>query len=111
MSEKLTIGFLPLVDACLPILARELGFAEEEGLDLALTRDVTWATVLELTGVGAMLAIGIYRLDLIGAVAASVAMLTGRVIGTVSLVLPCLRVLRSAPLPAPRPAAEAAVAK
>ena len=47
MSEKLTIGFLPLVDACLPILARELGFAEEEGLDLALTRDVTWATVLD----------------------------------------------------------------
>ena len=34
MSEKLTIGFLPLVDACLPILARELGFAEEDGLDL-----------------------------------------------------------------------------
>ncbi|QQN75573.1 ABC transporter substrate-binding protein [Croceicoccus sp. YJ47] len=47
MSEKLTIGFLPLVDACLPILARELGFAEAEGLDLTLTRDVTWATVLD----------------------------------------------------------------
>ena len=47
MSEKLTIGFLPLVDACLPILARELGFAEEDGLDLELTRDVTWATVLD----------------------------------------------------------------
>lgn len=47
MSERLTIGFLPLVDACLPILARELGFAEEEGLDLHLTRDVTWATVLD----------------------------------------------------------------
>ena len=29
MSEDLTIGFLPLVDACLPILAREHGFAEE----------------------------------------------------------------------------------
>ena len=47
MSETLRIGFLPLVDACLPILARELGFAEAEGLDLALTRDVTWATVLD----------------------------------------------------------------
>ena len=47
MSERLTIGFLPLVDACLPILARELGFAEAEGLDLQLTRDVTWATVLD----------------------------------------------------------------
>ncbi len=47
MSERLTIGFLPLVDACLPILAREHGFAEEEGLDLSFLRDVSWATVLD----------------------------------------------------------------
>ena len=47
MTEKLTIGFLPLVDACLPILAHEHGFAEEEGLELAFLRDVSWATVLD----------------------------------------------------------------
>jgi NitT/TauT family transport system ATP-binding protein len=47
MSERLTIGFLPLVDACLPILAHEHGFAEEEGLCLAFQRDVSWATVLD----------------------------------------------------------------
>ncbi len=47
MSEELTIGFLPLVDACLPILAREHGFAEEEGLSLRLVRDFSWATVLD----------------------------------------------------------------
>jgi ABC-type nitrate/sulfonate/bicarbonate transport system substrate-binding protein len=41
------IGFLPLVDAALPILARELGFAEEEGLSLDLVRDMSWATVLD----------------------------------------------------------------
>jgi ABC-type nitrate/sulfonate/bicarbonate transport system substrate-binding protein len=39
------IGFLPLVDAALPILARELGFAEDEGVDLTLVRDMSWATV------------------------------------------------------------------
>jgi two-component system, oxyanion-binding sensor len=39
------IGFLPLVDAALPILARELGFAEDEGLALELVRDMSWATV------------------------------------------------------------------
>ena len=39
------IGFLPLVDAALPILAHELGFAEEHGLKLELVRDMTWATV------------------------------------------------------------------
>lgn len=41
----LRIGFLPLVDAALPILALELGFAEEEGLALELVRDMSWATV------------------------------------------------------------------
>lgn len=47
MSLELTVGFLPLVDACLPILAREHGFAEDEGVNLRLMRDVSWATVLD----------------------------------------------------------------
>jgi NitT/TauT family transport system ATP-binding protein len=47
MGERLTIGFLPLVDACLPILAAEHGFAAEEGLELQFSRDVSWATVLD----------------------------------------------------------------
>jgi two-component system, oxyanion-binding sensor len=42
---NIRVGFLPLVDAALPILARELGFAEEEGLRLDLVRDMSWATV------------------------------------------------------------------
>ncbi|MCB2048791.1 MAG: ABC transporter substrate-binding protein [Novosphingobium sp.] len=47
MTSELTIGFLPLVDACLPILAREHGFAEEEGISLRMVKDVSWATVLD----------------------------------------------------------------
>ncbi|MBD3730430.1 MAG: ABC transporter substrate-binding protein [Sphingomonadales bacterium] len=47
MGERLTIGFLPLVDACLPILAAEHGFAADEGLELTFLRDVSWATVLD----------------------------------------------------------------
>ena len=47
MAHDLTIGFLPLVDACLPILAREHGFAEAEGLSLTMVRDMSWATVLD----------------------------------------------------------------
>jgi len=43
----MNIGFLPLVDAALPILAREHGFAEAQGLHLNLIRDVSWATVLD----------------------------------------------------------------
>lgn len=45
MTENIRIGFLPLVDAALPILAHELGFAERHGVTLELVRDVTWATV------------------------------------------------------------------
>ncbi|AIT79510.1 CmpA/NrtA family ABC transporter substrate-binding protein [Novosphingobium pentaromativorans] len=47
MSTELTVGFLPLVDACLPILAKEHGFAEEEGVTLSLVKDMSWATVLD----------------------------------------------------------------
>jgi two-component system, oxyanion-binding sensor len=47
MGLALTIGFVPLVDACLPILAREHGFAEEEGLTLDFVKDMSWATVLD----------------------------------------------------------------
>jgi two-component system, oxyanion-binding sensor len=47
MSRELTIGFLPLVDACLPILACEHGFAEDEGVTLRLVKDMSWATVLD----------------------------------------------------------------
>jgi len=43
--DPFRIGFMPLVDAALPILARELGFAEAEGIDLELMRDTSWATV------------------------------------------------------------------
>ena len=47
MPLDLSIGFLPLVDAALPILAREHGFAEDEGLNLRLVKDMSWATVLD----------------------------------------------------------------
>ena len=47
MSDRLKIGFLPLVDAALPILAHEHGFAEAQGLELEFVRDLSWATVLD----------------------------------------------------------------
>ena len=43
--ETFRIGFLPLVDAALPILAHELGFAAREGVAIEMVRDITWATV------------------------------------------------------------------
>ncbi|MGE0700597.1 MAG: CmpA/NrtA family ABC transporter substrate-binding protein [Hyphomicrobiaceae bacterium] len=38
-------GFIPLLDAAPVIVAREMGFAEREGLDLILTRETSWATL------------------------------------------------------------------
>lgn len=47
MRPDMSIGFLPLVDAALPILALEHGFAAAEGLRVSLVRDMSWATVLD----------------------------------------------------------------
>jgi len=47
VSERIKIGFLPLVDAALPILAHEHGFAAAQGLELEFVRDLSWATVLD----------------------------------------------------------------
>ncbi|MGH6652913.1 MAG: ABC transporter substrate-binding protein [Sphingopyxis sp.] len=44
-AETFRIGFLPLVDAALPILAHELGFAAQQGIAIEPVRDMTWATV------------------------------------------------------------------
>lgn len=41
----LRIGFMPLVDCAPLVVARDLGFAADEGLDLELVREVSWANI------------------------------------------------------------------
>ncbi|PWE48773.1 nitrate transporter [Thioclava sp. NG1] len=41
----LSVGYIPLVDAAPLIIAREIGFAEEEGLALTLTAAPSWSTL------------------------------------------------------------------
>ena len=45
MTTLLRIAFLPLTDAAVLAVARERGFAEEEGLNLDLVRTTSWATL------------------------------------------------------------------
>ncbi len=47
MSERheITAGFMPLLDSALLIAAKERGFAEEEGIDLTLARETSWANI------------------------------------------------------------------
>jgi two-component system, oxyanion-binding sensor len=51
-TEPLAAGFIKLVDAAPLVVARELGFAEEEGLDLQLTRAPSWSTLRDLLVMG-----------------------------------------------------------
>ena len=38
-------AFLPLTDAAILIVAQALGFAHDEGIDLSLVRDTSWANI------------------------------------------------------------------
>jgi two-component system, oxyanion-binding sensor len=45
-------GFMPLVDAAALIAAARLGFAQAEGITIALHRETSWATVRDKVAVG-----------------------------------------------------------
>lgn len=52
MSEHLRLGYIPLVDAAPLIIARELSFADEEGLELDLVRATSWSMLRDLLDFG-----------------------------------------------------------
>ena len=45
MTRRVDVGYLPLLDAAPLIVAAEMGFAAEEGLELALHREMSWAAL------------------------------------------------------------------
>ena len=52
MSERMRIGFIPLVDAAALLVAVECGFAAAEGLDVSLAREVSWSNVRDKLNIG-----------------------------------------------------------
>ena len=50
--EIIRLGFLPLTDAAIPIVAHEMGFAAEEGVILELSRETSWANIRDRMAVG-----------------------------------------------------------
>jgi two-component system, oxyanion-binding sensor len=50
--EILRLGYVPLTDAAPLIIAQELGFAAEEGLELDLIRLQSWAQCRDMLGMG-----------------------------------------------------------
>ena len=56
MSEPVTInfGFTPLVDCAIPVVAHEMGFAQEEGIRLNLVREASWAAMRDKLAFGVL---------------------------------------------------------
>ncbi len=55
MSEarfQISAGFLPLLDSALLVIAREKGFAGDEGIALHLVRETSWANIRDRIAVG-----------------------------------------------------------
>ncbi|MDB6454061.1 ABC transporter substrate-binding protein [Falsirhodobacter sp. 20TX0035] len=50
--DRIRLGYVPLTDAAPVLIAREMGFAAEEGLDLDLSRIGAWAQSRDLLGAG-----------------------------------------------------------
>lgn len=50
----LTLGFIPLTDCAPLIVAQDRGLFAAEGLDVALSREASWATIRDKVAVGAL---------------------------------------------------------
>ena len=49
---RLSVAFIPLVDAAPLVVAQEMGFAREEGLELELVRAPSWSSVRDMLAFG-----------------------------------------------------------
>ena len=43
--QPLTVGFVPLVDCASLVIAQKIGFAAEEGINLVLQKETSWAAI------------------------------------------------------------------
>jgi two-component system, oxyanion-binding sensor len=83
MTDRITAGFIPLVDAASLLIAADFGFAETEGLHIELVREVSWANMREKLGAG--------RFDIAHLLAPmAVASTLGLMPGSVPLTAPCV---------------------
>ncbi|MEM9210531.1 MAG: CmpA/NrtA family ABC transporter substrate-binding protein [Pseudomonadota bacterium] len=49
---EVSLGYVPLTDAAPLIIAKELGFAQKEGISLILTRETNWSAIRDKLSVG-----------------------------------------------------------
>lgn len=52
MTQRIVAGFMPLMDSAILVAASHRGFAEEEGIELTLLRETSWANIRDRMAVG-----------------------------------------------------------
>jgi len=52
MAKRIVAGFVPLVDSAVLVVARELGFAKEHGIELELKKEPSWASLRDHLNLG-----------------------------------------------------------
>jgi hypothetical protein len=78
----------------IPFLSVLLSFQRAILVNGRTTRPITWTSVIEVVGIALVLFLGIKVLDIVGAVAAAMAILVGRLAGNIYITPPCFGVLR-----------------
>ena len=83
------------IAAIFPALSVLMSFQRALLVSSRLTRPLTGATALEVAAIAVILSVAIFRYDLMGAVAATLAVVLGRIVGNLCLTLPCFEAVRS----------------
>lgn len=79
----------------LPALSVLLSFQRGFLVHARKTGPISWATVVEMSGIVAVLLVTIHLFGLVGATAAAIAFMVGRLAGNLFLMPPCLEVARN----------------
>ena len=87
LPPAMILTLLPALSVLLSLQRAVLGNAHT-------TAPITWSTAIEVAGIVAALAALIVGLDVVGATAAAIAFIAGRVAGNLYLVPPCARAVR-----------------
>ncbi len=101
LSVELTeFARLPvMILVALPGLSVLLSFQRSLLLHARRTTWITWATLIEVTGIGAIILLAITRFELPGAVAAASGLMLGRVMSNGFLIRPCWSAVRTFGVP------------
>lgn len=101
--ELAELALLPTrIATALPALTVLMAFQRALLVSSRLTRPLTAATVVEVAAIAAILSVAIFRFDVMGAIAATSALVLGRLVGNAYLTPPCLVSLRELRAGSPR---------